>query len=140
MKQFIQSNSIITAIVVILASCNTSSPEGENIQLNQKVLVKSMYGENWALMVDSAVVECVQIDLKEPAADQYGYVLHAGGKSYSINGTAKSLLKYPDVLQIVIMDSGIMKESIKQGIDPKYLMPFPKDYQYLLNEADKLCK
>lgn len=133
-------NSILLLIFTIsVISCGNDGP----VVLNEKSLTQKDFGDKWPLSVDNATVQCVQynVDGVNPELMK-GIILVVDGKTYGLNGTAKSQgsqLGYEDISTIWLDDLKMKEYAMKLGASEKDAT-VKMDISPILNEGLKLCE
>lgn len=115
---------VIVGICIASFYVKTETP----LKPNQKLLTKEMYGDKWALVVDSGILE-----VREKGAI---CVFICDGFEYAVNGFAKTYYKdkrYPHLENLVMVDTVEMKRRAELGIDTTE-HPAYKDFHYIFKE------
>lgn len=101
---------LLTAIlVVILSSCAEESRPQIEESSHEKIVSRSMYGQEWPLTVESGTLKCLGYG---------GVVFISNGRIYGLNGTAKTYGRdkgYADLNAIWADDTTLIKSLIAVG-------------------------
>lgn len=131
--------TIFSAIALTLLSCSENGPK----VLNEKNISKQEFGEKWPFTVDKGLIQCVQYEIDGLAPDlTKGVIFIEDGKTYGVNGTAKSqgkTLGYEDILLILNDDLKMKEEAMRLGASEKDAT-VKMDISPILDEGLKLCE
>lgn len=107
MRNLIYSLTAISAI--ILSSCTGESETQSEEISHEKVVSRSMYGDEWPLTVESGTLKCLGYG---------GVVFISNGRIYGLNGTAKTYGRdkgYVDLHTIWADDTTLIKSLMAVG-------------------------
>ena len=127
------------AALTILALVSCGSKDNT---LGEKEISKNQFDEKWPFTVSEGKLKCVQYNAKGINSQMIqGVIFETNGKTYGINGTAKSWgkeLGYSNIEEIWADDTIQMNKLIKAGI-PKENAKMKIDIGTILDEGLKLC-
>lgn len=104
--------ALVGAALCGLLGCGNESTDGEPAGADPRAakVTQAQFGDAWPFTVSEGTVRCV---------DSSSVVFDTGGRTYALNGTAKSQTEFPDFDPIWADDSKALgtKKDIKPMID-----------------------